>query len=79
MNETKWCPGCKQHVDLGNWHRHSRTNDGLQYRCKDCQRALVANGRARKRTAEQRAIRRMIKEQRDLYMAYVQDELEKQP
>ena len=78
MNEdwTKWCPGCRQHLPVEDWHRHKGTKDGLQYRCKTCQRQLVTSARNRRKKAEQQAMRRLLKEQREAYDALLREALE---
>nr|WP_133997721.1 endonuclease VII domain-containing protein [Streptomyces sp. 846.5] len=35
----KRCPGCEQVKPVGDWHRHSRSKDGLAARCKACRKA----------------------------------------
>jgi hypothetical protein len=36
---VKHCNGCDQDLPVEQFHRHARTKDGLQARCKACQRA----------------------------------------
>ncbi len=37
--ETKFCKKCCRDVPLNNWHKLSRSSDGLQWSCKDCCKA----------------------------------------
>lgn len=74
-DETKWCPGCRSHKPLDEWHRHSGTKDGLQYRCKQCQNALVATARQRRRRAEKRALRRVVAEHPEVFEPLLHEEL----
>ena len=34
--KMKWCPKCKSWKELSEFHRCSKSKDGLQYSCKEC-------------------------------------------
>lgn len=38
--ETKFCTQCNTYQPLSNFHKQARAKDGLQYRCKDCDKAF---------------------------------------
>lgn len=59
--QTKVCTGCREAKPLEEFHRSSGTKDGLQYRCKSCQRAWREENRER----EQETRRRYYQENRD--------------
>lgn len=34
--ETKFCTVCQTHQPISNYHKQAKAKDGLQFRCKDC-------------------------------------------
>ena len=38
--ETKFCTSCKTEQPVSNFHKQAKAKDGLQFRCKDCDRAF---------------------------------------
>ena len=61
----KRCTGCSRVLPLEEFHRSSGTKDGLQYRCKSCQRAWREENRERERETR----RRYHQENRDQLLA----------
>lgn len=39
--KTKKCTGCGRELPVTEFYRKSNTHDGLQYRCKECQRETL--------------------------------------
>ena len=39
--KTKKCTGCGRELPVTEFYRKSNTHDGLQYRCKECQREAL--------------------------------------
>lgn len=38
--ETKFCTSCQTHQPITNYHKQAKAKDGLQFRCKDCDKAF---------------------------------------
>ncbi len=38
--ETKFCTQCNTHQPVSNFHKQAKAKDGLQFRCKDCDKAF---------------------------------------
>lgn len=36
MEQTKFCKNCAKDLPITNFHKHSRSKDGLQFFCKQC-------------------------------------------
>lgn len=62
---TKRCTGCEELKSTTEFHRSRSTSDGLQYRCKSCQRAWREENRER----EEETRRRYYQENRDQLLA----------
>ena len=43
MKETKFCPGCRKHKTLGEFHKNNGRADGLQCYCKTCFKVRYGN------------------------------------
>lgn len=49
MAETKICKKCGRELPVEAFAAHKKTKDGLQPYCRECQKAVVREGRARKK------------------------------
>lgn len=49
MAETKTCKKCGRELPVEAFATHKNTKDGLQPYCRECQKAVVREGRARKK------------------------------
>lgn len=64
-SSIKWCPGCREWRGRHEFSKRRASADGLQYRCKYCQRSEMRAVRERRKKAHEVAVQMLIERHRD--------------